>query len=83
MAKNSRRKKPQEDESAATAAAAAAAARERESGEGEFQSLRERERERQEDRLLAGSLVCVHFLCVWCKIQIHNWGTFSNCFQIF
>ncbi len=83
MAKNSRRKKPQEDESAATAAAAAAAAREREREEkGSFKACA-RERERQEDRLLAGSLVCVHFLCVWCKIQIHNWGTFSNCFQIF
>jgi hypothetical protein len=63
MAKNSRRKKPQEDESAATAAAAAAAARERESGEGEFQSLRERERERDKR---TGFWLALLFVCTFC-----------------
>lgn len=57
MAKNSRRKKPQEDESAATAAAAAR-------GEGEFQSLRERERERETGGQAFGWLSCLCALSV-------------------
>jgi len=59
MAKNSRRKKPQEDESAATAAAQ----RERERGEGEFQSLRERHRGREKK---GGFWQALLFVCTFC-----------------